>query len=188
MPVTKAQTTGPKRHTARRSTADTQPQQNANLVVPLSADAKRRFEDMDAFIKVGVAVAVFTKNHADAGAIAMHGPGFTRALAKQADTNEQIAKILDMLGAIGPYSELVGAALPLVMQILVNHDRVPAEAVQNFGVVSPKVLESKVKLELKSAELQLMQQLQQQEQQIADMQVVYNPSSNGGVGASQAAG
>lgn len=187
MPVTKSETTAPRKHTKRASSAT--PQGTVTTVQPMSPDAQRRFADMDSFIKLGVAVAVFTKNHADAGAIAMHGPGFTKALAKQADTNEQIARILDMLGAIGPYSELIGAALPLVMQILVNHERIPVEAAQNFGVVHPRVLEKKVKLEIQAAELAVMQQLEQQEQELERMQVVYQPSSaNGDVRASSQTG
>lgn len=144
----------------------------------MTPDAKRRWDNMASFLQIGIAASVFTKNYADAGAIAMHGPDFTKALAKQADKNEKLAKLLDYLGAIGPYSEILGAGLPLVLQIMANHKRVPAEAVANFGVVPPRMLETKVRLEIKQQEAELMQQLKDQEQQIEQMNItLFDPSS-----------
>jgi hypothetical protein len=168
MAITKTQPSAPnKRRQPRTSSA--QPQQPNTSV--MSELAQKRKDDMDGFLQLGVALCVFAKQYPDAGAIAMHGGQLTRALARRADQEEKLGKILDYLGVIGPYSEILAAALPLALQLAANHGRVPAEAVAQFGVVPPQMLETKVKLEIKQQQAKMLEELQAQEARVAEMQV-----------------
>lgn len=74
----------------------------------------------------------------DAGAVAEHGPKIATQTAILADDNEGVAKIVDFLTAVGPYAGLFSAVLPLALQILVNHGRVPmAPMLAGMGVKDP---------------------------------------------------
>lgn len=134
----------------------------------MSELAQKRKNDMDGFLQIGVALCVFTKQYPDAGAIAMHGGQLTAALARRADQEEKLGKILDYLGVIGPYSEILSAALPLMLQLAANHGRVPPEAVAQFGVVPPQMLETQVKLEIAARQAEMMEELKAREAKLAE--------------------
>lgn len=163
MAITKSQTTAPKRRgTPRQSSA------NPVQTSVMSELAQKRKNDMDGFLQIGVALCVFAKQYPDAGAIALHGGQLTAALARRADQEERLGKILDYLGVIGPYSEILSAALPLMLQLAANHGRVPAEAVAQFGVVPPKMLETRVKLEIAQQQAAMMEELKAQEAKLEE--------------------
>lgn len=63
---------------------------------------------------------------ADAAAIMVHTPGIAEALNNLAAVKPEVAAVLDRLMTAGPYGEIMMAVVPLVVQILCNHNRVPA--------------------------------------------------------------
>lgn len=176
MPISKSETTTPRRRRVGRPSGAQLPQAEPEL----SETAKRRMDSLNDFLGLGVAGAIFLKQYADAGAIGMHGPRITKAIAKQGDKNDRVGAILDYFSVVGPYSELIAAALPLALQIAVNHNRVTVEAAANFGVVSPGVLEAKIKLDMKQQEAAILQALQQQEAEIAQMNIAFAPPPSNG--------
>jgi hypothetical protein len=61
------------------------------------------------------------RQYADVGTLAAHWPGVAAEIAKLADSQPQIAKLIDPLIQVGPYTGLIAALLPFVMQVGVNH-------------------------------------------------------------------
>lgn len=72
---------------------------------------------------------------ADAAAIAMHAEGVATAIADLAVEDARIAAVLDKLTAVGPYSALVGAVMPLAVQLAANHGIVGDKQAAMFGAV-----------------------------------------------------
>lgn len=63
--------------------------------------------------------------HADAAAVVVHGPALVDAVAETALADERLAALLDRITKVGPYGLVVTAALPLVLQLLANHQVIP---------------------------------------------------------------
>lgn len=63
---------------------------------------------------------------ADGAAIMFHTPTIAQALNDLAQENPTVAALLDRLLQVGPYGALLAAVAPLAIQILVNHDKLPA--------------------------------------------------------------
>lgn len=73
---------------------------------------------------VGLMMAGGDKNKAltaDSAAIATYGPNVAQSLDALAQERPEIAAVLDKILAVGPYSLVIGAVVPLVMQIVSNH-------------------------------------------------------------------
>jgi hypothetical protein len=94
--------------------------------------------------------------YADAGAIGMHGEAISTEVVAIADTNPRIARAVDYLMEVGPYAGLVGAVLPLVLQLAANHKVIPAEKVP--GVMSPEILTMQMESELQKQAMAQMQE------------------------------
>lgn len=65
-----------------------------------------------------------TKNpalQADGMALAMHAPGLAEALNETARQQPSVARALESIMKAGPYGAIIGAIVPLVMQIAANH-------------------------------------------------------------------
>jgi hypothetical protein len=117
---------------------------------------------------------------ADAGAIGHHWPGFAHELAMTADNDPKLAKALDKLLEVGPYGNLIIAALPLVGQLLANHALVKPEAMAGMGVVHPETLtaEAKAMLARQAAEAARMQRQAEEDLRAAQMEAMQQ-SQNG---------
>jgi len=97
---------------------------------------------------MATAVAIFTQNYADAGALQEHSANLASAIAGIAEDKEKVADILDKAD-VGPYAELVGAAIPFLIQLAVNHNRLDINKMSGIqGVMEPAVLASKVQAEM----------------------------------------
>lgn len=73
---------------------------------------------------VGLMMAGGDKNKAftaDSAAIATYGPDVAKSLDLLAQERPEIAAVLDKLLAVGPYGLVIGAVVPLAMQIAANH-------------------------------------------------------------------
>lgn len=87
-----------------------------------------------------VAVPLAFKAPADAAAVGMHGPNISEALNELAKERPEVAAVLEKLLAVGPYGLVLSATLPLVIQILHNHDVIPEQMAAPLGAVPKKVL------------------------------------------------
>lgn len=91
---------------------------------------------------------IMTKNYADAGALGKHSPKVSHELALLSEKNEGVGKILDYMTEAGPYAGLITALMPLVLQIMVNHNMLKAESLAGSGVVAPEALSAQVKADM----------------------------------------
>lgn len=81
--------------------------------------------------------ALFFVAPADAAAVGYHIPPIAVALNDLAREDPRVAALLDKILQVGPYGMLLGAVMPLVLQILTNHGKVPAGM---LGTLEPEVL------------------------------------------------
>ena len=82
---------------------------------------------------------------ADSIAVNKHGPGVAAALAGLANERPEVAAVLDRILAVGPYSAVLAAIVPLIMQIIANH------GIKLPGVQGPEELIAEVEMEYKQA-------------------------------------
>lgn len=102
-------------------------------------------------------VCMMRQMYADAGAIQMHGPGISRELAKLAEENDQVAKLIDSLGAVGPYTGIVIAVMPLALQIAANHNKIDSDKAAGLGgIMKPEDLAAKVKADAETRGLEML--------------------------------
>jgi len=150
MAIIRAADAPQKRSTPKTSAA----RMPAVTVSPRSA----REEGLNGLGQVASAILVMRGLYADAGAISLHMPAVSRETAALADTNEGIAKGIDYLISMGPYSALITAIMPLALQIAANHDRIDASKAAGLGVMPPAALEAKVKAEAEALTLAVLRQ------------------------------
>lgn len=109
--------------------------------------------------------------YADAGTIGMHGPKFAHELALVADDNEQVGTFLDYLTQSGPWLGVIKVGLPMILQFAANHGRIDtAKLPADSGIIEPKMLEERVKAEMRNASEKIRAEIRMLEQQTADMQ------------------
>jgi hypothetical protein len=138
--------TPPPRKSAPRVTASNPVQKS--VAIPQQSQQDIRAENVYGIFQLGAFALVMTGQFADAGAIDIHAPAIANELSAVAEQNDTIGKGLDILGKIGPWAGLITVTMPLVLQLLVNHKRIPPEKVGATGVMSPEALESQVKTKL----------------------------------------
>lgn len=109
---------------------------------------------MEGFGQLAQAPLIAFKKLADAATIGIHWPNVSREVASLADSQEAIAKVIDPLIKVGPYFGLVTAVLPMLMQIGVNHGRVPAGA---MGTVPANSLSAQMEASLAQVEMEALQ-------------------------------
>jgi len=146
MPITNA-TAPPMRTTStssgtKRASAPTQSTVN-----------KDRAEALAGLGQLAQVPLIATKQYADVGALSMYWPGVAKELANLADSQEQIAKLIDPLIQIGPYTGLITAVLPLIMQLGVNHGIM---APGGMGTVPATTLSAQVETSMAQAELEAL--------------------------------
>lgn len=163
-------------------TGKTPPRNKANTATPIHHSlnlGEQREEAANGFFQLAGLGCIMFGQFADAGAISMHGPNISTVAAKMAQTNELIAKGLDSFLTVGPYAELIGVTLPLVMQLLANHKVVPADKLSGANVVPPEMLESQVKTQMAAQAMEQIKMQQQAEQELARMREEMMAAQNG---------
>lgn len=156
MPITDA--TPPPAGTPRKSSA-------ARVVSRVPLKEQRQ----DAITGIGQLMQVplmATRQYADAGAVGVYWPNIAKEVAELADSQEAIAKLIDPLIKIGPYTGLVAAVLPFLMQIGVNHGRIPAGS---MGTVPASTLAAQIETSIAHAELEALRSQMQAEKAAAAM-------------------
>lgn len=131
---------------------------------------EERLEAVNGFFQLGQWACLCFGDLADAGAIGVHGPNISAEVMHLVEKNNKIAKRLDLLIEIGPYTGIIAAALPFVAQILVNHKIVKAERFANAGVVHPEALEAQMTAQLQMQQMMAMRRQQEMEDQLRQMQ------------------
>lgn len=74
----------------------------------------------------------------DSATITLHADSVAEAIHQTAMEHDQVAAILDRALAIGPAGALLGALLPLGLQIMANHGKVPVNP--EMGILGPDQL------------------------------------------------
>jgi len=134
---------------------------------------EQREEAVAGFGQLAQAPLIALRQYADAGAIGLHWPKISHEIAALADSQEQVARLIDPLIKIGPYTGLITAILPFVLQIGVNHGRVPAGA---MGTVPAASITAQVEASLAIIELEALQQQAEAEKSAQAMREQINKS------------
>jgi hypothetical protein len=118
-----------------------------------AADA--RYQGINSLFQLSAIGLLARHQYADAGALRNHGPSISREIVTLADTDERVATFVDYLTTAGPYTGLMMAVLPLVLQLAANHGRIDADKTMMPGIVPPAELEREVKQSItdKTAEM-----------------------------------
>jgi hypothetical protein len=149
----------PPKRTASKGTA----------TVRQSMKTAEREEAVNGLFQLGAAITMFAGTPTDAATVIHHGPAISRETARIAETNESFARVLDYLTNAGPYAALLTAAMPMALQILVNHKKIPAEPFANFGVVPSETLEARMRAEAAKQQLEMIREAQAAEAEAAEM-------------------
>lgn len=72
----------------------------------------------------------------DAVALMEHTENVSRAAGQTAELRPEFASVLDKFMSVGPYGLLIGALLPIGLQIAANHDVLPGQLAAHMGVKS----------------------------------------------------
>jgi hypothetical protein len=135
----------------------------------VSSKMELREEGLNGVGQLVAAGLLMFKQHADAGAVAKHFPGVAHETAAIAENNEGFAKVIDYITAVGPYAGLLTATMPLVLQIMVNHDRLPAAPLAQFGVVHPDALTMQVQADMMRQQAEIMAEQKAAQEEMARM-------------------
>lgn len=115
---------------------------------------KDRREALTGLAQLAQVPLVAFRLYADAGAVGLHAPGIAREIAVLAETQPQVAALVDPLIKIGPYAALIAVTVPFLAQVGVNHGRIPAGTA---GSVPAVTLTAQVEAGLAQAELEALQ-------------------------------
>lgn len=140
-------------------------------------NVNERTEAVQSVFQVGQMVCLTFGQYADAGAIGMHGDNISVEVAKLSERYPAIAKVVDPLMQAGPLAGLVAAVIPLVLQLGVNHKRLPADKIP--GTTAPEVLEQQMRAQIAMAAAQQMQAAQDAEKQAQDAMATMKSAQNG---------
>jgi hypothetical protein len=113
-----------------------------------------RAEALEAVASIPVAICIAIGQLADAGTIEVYWPSMSAEISKLADAQAAIAKWIDPLAKVGPYTGILAVGLPMLMQFAVNHGRGTAGA---MGTVSPDLLSARIQLRIAKAEAEALQ-------------------------------
>jgi hypothetical protein len=165
VPIDRTAPAPPKRNVPRESSA----RNTAAAQTAYQSQHERRKDGVEGLGQAAALILLVRKQFADAAAVGMHAPPIAEEMARIADTSETWGKWLDYFAMTGPYAGLVKASLPLMLQIMANHGTIPAEAGAALGVVSPKTLELKGKVEQEKVEAALLLSIQESQRETDEL-------------------
>lgn len=135
---------------------------------PTSMGVAQREEAVNGLFQMATFGCIMGKQFPDAGAIAKHGPNISHEVANLAETQPQVAKVVDYLTQAGPYAALITAVMPLALQLAANHKVIPADKLGMAGVVPPEMLQAEIQAELAQQQAEAMKRAQEAEQKLFD--------------------
>ena len=112
------------------------------------ARVEERAEGLTGLFQIACIPLLATGNLADMGAVTTHGPTISREAALLAESNSKVADAIDKVIAVGPFAGLVASTVPLILQILVNHGRLPAHGLAQFGVYPPELMQQRAAIDV----------------------------------------
>lgn len=74
----------------------------------------------------------------DGATLTYHSPAIAEAVQQTADADDRVAAILDKVLAAGPYGALLGALMPVALQLAANHKVIAPVA--ELGIMTPDQL------------------------------------------------
>ena len=96
-----------------------------------SRKAKEYQDKVLSVLKAGMVGSIRAGDFPDAAAIMQHGPGFAAAAGQLADSSDRAANIIDLITSpASPLTMFVLTGLPLISQILRNHEEQLKQAPQ----------------------------------------------------------
>lgn len=156
-----------------RKTGVRAPRQTA-AKVDTRSNVERRSEGLKDLGQLGQGGLLMARQWADAATVGKYWPDVADELAKLADQYEYIAKPIDVLIQVGPFSALVLAAMPMVMQMMANHGALDPAGLASYGVVPPQVLEAQMKAEVARMQAEALRAQQEALQEAAEAQREYD--------------
>lgn len=113
---------------------------------PSNATQHRRYEEGVQGLFQIPAMALSFVNPVDGFCVAHHTPSIAKAVADLAVERPEVASALDRVLAVGPYGALIGAVIPLAIQLMHNHDMVPESMAKSMGATPKKDIERHLKI------------------------------------------
>lgn len=168
MPVNFNDTTPPKKVTARRSTTP------APKTIAIEDLHSQREDGLNGLFQMISVVAMAFGAWADAGAINAHGPGLTTETVKLADKYESIGKGLDALSQVGPFTGVITAGAPLIIQLCANHKILSATQSAQLGATDPQVLAQQMQLKTQREAVAMQRELIELRRQANEEMMEFN--------------
>lgn len=165
------------------SAAKAPPKRNARTPNAISSpEAPRtlrdvREEGLNGLGQLGQGLAMMFNQYADAATIGTHFPPVAKEVANLAEQYESVAKPVDFLIQLGPFTALLASLMPLVTQIMVNHKMAPAGV---MGTVPPETLTAQVQAGMMRQHAAMVREQQMAQQELAAAQAEYQTVMNGG--------
>lgn len=150
--------------------ADPPPARKAAPVTPSQRLMKKTEERARGLEGIGQLVSagfLFARQPADAITVNKYWPAISLETARLAEDNPQLASQVDKLIVVGPYTAIIEAALPMFLQLAVNHGKLDATSVESLGVVSRKTMMAKAQVAIMQAEVEAMREQVEMERERA---------------------
>lgn len=131
---------------------------------PVAAEeptASKRARGLMGLAQLGQGICLMTGQYADAANIGTNFPPLATELANLADEYESVAKPLDFLIQVGPFTAVIAAGMPFILQTLANHRVIKAEGMMSQGVVPPEVLRAQMLAQVAKIQAIAMREQQQ---------------------------
>lgn len=123
----------------RRPRASTAPRKAA------VSQQEKYAEGVAGLLQIPAAVLSFV-DPVDGYCVAQHTPHIASSIAAVAVERPEVAAALDRVLAVGPYGALLGAVLPLAVQLAHNHGWIPEPMARGFGATPRRDIERHLKL------------------------------------------
>jgi hypothetical protein len=107
---------------------DGQPQRKTVTVAGKAQAAAT--DSVNSIFQIAAVALSMTGQTADAFAVTLHGEGIAAGIVQAAETDPFMAKVVAFCQKGGPYGAILTAALPLALQIGINHGKVDDSAVK----------------------------------------------------------
>lgn len=159
------------------------PTGTATVAIPEAPRSIRdvREEGLNGIAQLVQGGCLMLNQHADAATIGKHFPPLSHELANLADNYEVLAKPIDLIIQLGPFTALIAAAMPLVTQIMVNH-RMAKPGV--MGTVPPEMLSAQIQTEMMRTQAEMMRAQREAQAELAQAQAFLESeinAANGGM-------
>ena len=126
------------------------------VVTETESMADRRTKGLNGFGQLLQGGLLMFGQYADAATIGQHFPPVAREVANIADSNDYIAKGVDLLIEVGPNTGLIAAVLPMALQFMANHKMIDASRMFGQGVVPPEVLDAQMRAQVTRMQAEAM--------------------------------